>query len=75
VDVVAIRQLTAAQQVLSHGLPISNDELLGQRHNVPMLRAPDGYTLHRLIHDARRALARAAGGQASVVEEREVQRA
>ncbi len=59
VEVVAIRQLTPTQQVLSHGLPIATDELLGQRHNVPMLRAPDGYQLHRLIHRARQMVDRA----------------
>ncbi|MDQ3383504.1 MAG: DUF2183 domain-containing protein [Actinomycetota bacterium] len=63
VEAVAIRQLTPAQQVLSHGLPVATDELLGRRHGgVPMLRAADGYTLHQLIQNARRALGRGVAG-------------
>ncbi|MCE0486860.1 App1 family protein [Ornithinimicrobium sediminis] len=61
VEAVGIRQLTPAQQVLSHGLPIATDELLGKRHGhggVPMLRAPEGYTLHTLIQSARQRMGR-----------------
>ncbi len=59
VEAVGIRQLTPAQQVLSHGLPIATDELLGKRHGgVPMLRAPDGYTLHTLVQSARQRMGR-----------------
>lgn len=68
VEAVAIRQLTTTQQVLSHGLPMATDELLGQRHNVPMLRAPDGYQLHRLIHHARRSLGRPGAGEPRVAQ-------
>lgn len=62
IEAVAIRQLTPAQQVLSHGLPVATDELLGKRHGgVPMLRAPDGFTLHQLLHHARRTTRRLRG--------------
>ena len=56
---VLIRQLTTAQQVLSHGLPIANDELLGKDYSgVPMLRAPDGFRLHSVLSRSRAELAR-----------------
>lgn len=58
VEAVLIRQLTTTQQLLSHGLPISNDELLGRDYfGVPMLRAPDGYSLHRILAVSRERLA------------------
>ncbi len=54
VEAIGIRQLTATEQVLSHGFPVSNEELLGQVHtSAPTCRAPDGYTLHRLIQNTR----------------------
>ncbi len=55
VEVIAIRQLTPAQQVLSSGLPIATDELLPGRLKtpVPMLRAAEGFTLHTLVQSAR----------------------
>ncbi len=60
VEVIAIRQLTPAQQVLSHGLPIATDELLPGRLStpVPMLRAADGFTLHTLVQSARQRMGR-----------------
>ena len=59
VEVVAIRRLTPAQQVLSHGLPLATDELLGKRDGkVPMVKAPDGFTLHAMIQHARTSLRR-----------------
>lgn len=59
VEVVLIRQLTTAQQVLSHGLPIANDELMGKDYSgVPMLRGPDGYSLHRFLAWSRAEMAR-----------------
>lgn len=59
VEAVLIRQLTTAQQVLSHGLPIANDELLGKEYSgVPMLRAPDGFMLHSILSRGRAELAR-----------------
>ncbi|QDO87215.1 DUF2183 domain-containing protein [Ornithinimicrobium ciconiae] len=59
VEAVLIRQLTTAEQVLSHGLPIANDELLGKDYSgVPMLRAPDGYLLHRILVQSRQVLRR-----------------
>lgn len=61
VEAIAIRQLSPAQQFLSHGLPIATDELLGRaRGGVPMVRAPDGFTLHTLIQSARRRRGRLA---------------
>ncbi|GAB78783.1 Phosphatidate phosphatase APP1 [Austwickia chelonae] len=47
VRAIAIRELTPAEQVLSHGLPVSNEEL-GPRvvhGEVPVVRAGDGYGL------------------------------
>ncbi|WP_082176723.1 App1 family protein [Arsenicicoccus sp. oral taxon 190] len=48
VELIAIRELTPAEQVLSHGLPVSNEELQPiERINAttPVYRAPDGYGL------------------------------
>lgn len=57
VEAVLIRQLTTAEQVLSHGLPIANDELLGKDYSgVPMLRAPDGFRLHSILSRSRAVL-------------------
>ncbi len=60
VEVIAIRQLTPAQQVLSHGLPISTDELLPARSHggVAMLKAAEGFTLHTLVQSARQRMGR-----------------
>lgn len=71
VEVVAIRRLTATQHVLSHVLPVATDELLGSnvRAGVPMVKAPDGFTLHRLIHHARKTAARAAQRAARVAQQ------
>lgn len=55
VEAVAIRQLTPTEQVLSHGIPVPNDEIaprLRHRPEVPVCRAPDGYGLLRLLHSA-----------------------
>jgi phosphatidate phosphatase APP1 len=55
VEAVAIRQLTPTEQVLSHGIPVPNEELAPrsrQRSEVPVCRAPDGYGLLRLLHTA-----------------------
>ncbi|NLG19847.1 MAG: DUF2183 domain-containing protein [Actinomycetales bacterium] len=65
VDVVLIRQLTTKEQVLSHGLPIATDELLGKDYaGVPMLRGPDGYTLHRFLAWSRAEFERLRARQA-----------
>ena len=59
VEAILIRQLTTAQQMLSHGLPIANDELLGKDYSgVPMLRGPDGFHLHRILAQSRAAFRR-----------------
>ena len=50
VEAIAIRELTPAEQVLSHGLPVSNEELTGgrkalQQASTVTVQAPDGYAL------------------------------
>lgn len=49
VQAIAIRELSPAEQVLSHGLPVSNEELTGPRarhgDEVPVCRSADGYGL------------------------------
>lgn len=55
VEALLIRQLSAAEQVLSHGLPVSTEELTGGRRapsDVEMYQAPDGYGLLRLLRNA-----------------------
>lgn len=54
VEAIAIRELTPAEQVLSHGLPVSNEELSLRRRprEVLTVRAPDGYDLARLLRAA-----------------------
>ncbi len=55
VRAIAIRELTPTEQVLSHGLPVSNEELAPRhRHHrdVPVCRAGDGYGLLRLLRVA-----------------------
>ncbi|QFG67421.1 App1 family protein [Ornithinimicrobium pratense] len=54
VRAVAVRELTPAEQVLSSGLPFATDELLGKRVSTPMLKAPNGFGLHQLLHEAAR---------------------
>ena len=54
VEAIAIRELTPAEQVLSHGIPVSNEEFAPRtRGSVPVCRAPDGYGLLRLLRAAR----------------------
>ncbi|MGZ4601313.1 App1 family protein [Oryzihumus sp.] len=54
VEAIAIRELTPAEQVLSHGIPVSNEEFAPRtRRSVPVCRAPDGYGLLRLLRAAR----------------------
>lgn len=46
VRAIAIRELTPTEQVLSHGIPVSNEGFLPKVHRpVPVVRAPDGYGL------------------------------
>jgi phosphatidate phosphatase APP1 len=50
VEAIGIRELTPAEQVLSHGIPVSNEEFAPRvRRDVPVCRAPDGYGLLRLL--------------------------
>ncbi|MEO6791017.1 MAG: phosphatase domain-containing protein [Ornithinibacter sp.] len=47
---IAIRELSAGEQVLSHGVPVAIDDLTsdeGTRLEVPVVRATDGYGLAR----------------------------
>lgn len=57
VKAIAIRELTPAEQVLSHGLPVSNEEFAPRvvHGEVPVVRAGDGYGL---LLKLRRVLAR-----------------
>ena len=54
VEAICLRELTPAEQVLSSGLPVATDELLGKRVEVPMLKASNGFGLHQLLVGARR---------------------
>lgn len=50
VRAIAIRELSTTEQVLSHGLPVSNEGFSPRVHRpVPVLRAPDGYGLLRQL--------------------------
>jgi phosphatidate phosphatase APP1 len=50
VEAIGIRELTPAEQVLSHGIPVSNEEFAPRvRRDVPVCRAPDGYGLFPLL--------------------------
>lgn len=53
VDGIAIRQLTVTEQMLSHGHPLSHDDVSGRPVRVMVFEGPDGYTLHRLVNGAR----------------------
>ena len=52
VAAIAIRQLTATQQLLSHGHPLVRDELRGRPIRMMVCEGPDGFTLHRLVRKA-----------------------
>src|SRR6478736_9850647 len=56
VEAIAIRQLTPTEQVLSHGLPVSNEELQPRNtrppREVPVYYAPDGYGLLEIRRSA-----------------------
>ena len=46
VRAIGIRELTPTEQVLSHGIPLSNEGFAPRVHRpVPVVRAPDGYGL------------------------------
>ena len=49
---IAIRELSAGEQVLSHVLPVANDDIMPapmDELEVPVVRAPDGYALARRV--------------------------
>ncbi|TWP37866.1 App1 family protein [Leekyejoonella antrihumi] len=54
VDGIAIRKLTVAQRVLSHGHPLTKDDVRGRPVRVMVFEGSDGFALHRLIQNARR---------------------
>jgi phosphatidate phosphatase APP1 len=57
VEAIAIRELTPTEQVLSHGIPVSNEEFAPRvRRDVPVCRAPDGYLLLRQLKAFRDSL-------------------
>ena len=61
---IGSRELTATEQVLSHGLPVSNEEFAPRVHRpVPVVRAPDGYGLLPQLRAALRFGGSARGGQ------------
>jgi len=54
VEAIAIRELSPTEQVLSHGIPVSNEEFAPpMRRTVPVCRAPDGYRLLRQLNALR----------------------
>ena len=49
---IAIRELSPGEQVLSHVIPVANDDLVPaptDELDVPVVRAPDGYGLLRQV--------------------------
>jgi phosphatidate phosphatase APP1 len=53
VDAVCIRQLSPAEQVLSHPISLGDAPVRGWMHqSVPTFHAPDGYELLRMLRDA-----------------------
>lgn len=49
---IAIRELTAGEQVLSHVIPVATDDIAPaptERLEVPVVRGPDGYELARRV--------------------------
>jgi phosphatidate phosphatase APP1 len=49
---IAIRELSPSEQVLSHVIPVANDDLLPaptEELEVPVVRSPDGYGLLRQV--------------------------
>jgi len=72
VDAIAIRQLTPTEQVLSHGLPVSNEELTSRSRShqeVPVYYAPDGYGLLRILRRAGKVPLGGASGSAGRVSD------
>ena len=57
VEAIAIRELYPTEQVLSHGIPVSNEEFAPRvQRAVPVCRAPDGYLLLRQLKALRDSL-------------------
>lgn len=49
---IAIRKLTATQRVLSHGHPLTHDDVTGRPVQVMVFEGADGYALHRQLRGA-----------------------
>lgn len=49
---IAIRKLTATQRMLSHGHPLTHDDVTGRPVQVMVFEGPDGYALHRQLRGA-----------------------
>lgn len=49
---IAIRKLTVTQKVLSHGHPLTHDDVTGRPVRVMVFEGPDGYALHRQLRGA-----------------------
>ncbi|MDQ1538208.1 MAG: hypothetical protein QOE58_2601 [Actinomycetota bacterium] len=55
IEAIVIRELSPKEQVLSHGIPVSNEEFAPRVERVervvPVCRAPDGYSLVRQLKE------------------------
>lgn len=79
VRAIAIRELSPGEQVLSHGVPLANDDLNPaptEDLEVPVVRAPDGYGLAELVRGVWqgddtpvRSLARHASGIVTSIDD------
>lgn len=49
---IAIRKLTATQKMLSHGHPLTHDDVTGRPVQVMVFEGADGYALHRQLRGA-----------------------
>lgn len=52
VAAIVIRELTPAQQVLSHGVPVPMEDLVARKvhaHRIPEYRGPDGHRLSQML--------------------------
>ncbi len=52
VDGIAIRKLTVAQKVLSHGHPLTKDDVTGRPVRLMVFEGSDGFAIHRLLQQS-----------------------
>ncbi len=52
VDGIAIRKLTVAQKMLSHGHPLTKDDVRGRPVRLMVFEGSDGFAIHRLLQGA-----------------------